>query len=161
MKVGRKREKKKKQRKTGLVWNQLRWRSDEVGRQHKLWLHPSPDESVYCLSLRQNCGPGQQGPLETRPQRTRRVACFWAKCGRNRSEHHPPCPSQLPQALQRWPGYYWPSCVSERRRMVKKRVPSCSLKIVLEGIYLDHYMIGAQPTSCLPVRKTTKISKVR
>ena len=63
--------------------------------------------------------------------------------------------------LQRWAGYYWPSCVSERRRrMVKKQVPSYSLKIVLEGIYPDHYMIGAQPTSRLPVRKTRKISRV-
>ena len=64
--------------------------------------------------------------------------------------------------LQRWAGYYWPSCVSERRRrMVKKQVPSCSLKTVLEGISSDHYMIGAQPASHLPVRKTRKISRVR
>ena len=44
---------------------------------------------------------------------------------------------------------------------MKKQVPSCSLKTVLEGISSDHYMIGAQPASCLPVRKTRKISRVR
>ena len=39
-----KKERKNRSRERLLVWNQLRWRSDEVGRQHKLWLQPSPDE---------------------------------------------------------------------------------------------------------------------
>lgn len=83
-----------------------------------------------------------------------------------KSKHYPPCHSQLPQALvgkgvvfthlKRWEEcYLWIQCLRENEKVYKERQALwCLLRTVLESIYLDLYMVGAQPTSSFPFRRT-------